>query len=62
MYTKLCGLARTRNLAGCLEQAPAECGISTEGGPPMVAKGKYAEGDYDGIEKILDKELANDKV
>lgn len=24
--------------------------------------GKYAEGDYDGIEKILDKELANDKV
>ena len=24
MYTKLGGLARTHNLAGCLEQAPAE--------------------------------------
>ncbi len=37
----LCGLARTRNLAGCLEQAPAECGTATKGSPSGAALGKF---------------------
>jgi len=41
--TDLCGLARTRNLAGCLEQAPAECGIATEDSLPMAAYGKFPQ-------------------
>ena len=41
--TDLCGLARTRNLSGCLEQAPAECGTSTEGSPSVAAGGKFPQ-------------------
>ena len=41
--TDLCGLARTPNLAGCLEQAPAECGTSTEGSPSVAARGKFPQ-------------------